>query len=266
MGSHTASVSIEERRKPIPSVAPGSPPAPPRPEGAPRRRRVPRGGKAGYAGEEATWSRDRLSRHHIITAHNFAESAESIEELELGDTEPEEKWRYRAYVTGAVLSASAYLEASINELYLELQKLSATGDPPLRDELALLLRAWPQIVRAPVLQKYQIALSVSDADQYNDTRPPFVDADSVMRLRDALLSYDPEWDDSRGRHQTLEKRLNKKFPPSPLVSSQRPWFPDRCLGAGCAKWAVLTVQLFHNDFCHRMAIPARPIVGGDAAT
>lgn len=224
---------------------------------------MPRSGKTGYAGAESTWSRDRLSRHHIITAHNFAEAAEALEERDLGDIAQEEKWQYRAYVTGSVLSAAAYLEASINELYLELTKISQTGDAPLRHELALLIRVWPQIVRAPVLQKYQLALSVADADQYNDTRPPFVDVDSLMHLRDALLSYDPEWEDGRGKHQTLEKRLLKKFPSSALVSSQRPWFPDRALGAGSAKWAVLTVQVFYNDFCNRMSIPARPIVGGE---
>ena len=44
-----------------------------------KRRGVPRGGKAGLAGEDATWSRDKLSRHHIISAHHFAKSAEVIE-------------------------------------------------------------------------------------------------------------------------------------------------------------------------------------------
>ncbi|MEO8194281.1 MAG: hypothetical protein ABI681_10560 [Gemmatimonadales bacterium] len=228
-----------------------------------RMRGVPRGGKAGYAGEDSTWSRDRLSRHHIISAHHFAESAEAIEDSDSDDIPQEEKWRYRAYVTASVLSAAAFLQASINELYLELQKLSESGQPQLRRELAELVRVWPQIVRAPVLQKYQHALSVADADQYNETRMPYVDADSLVRLRDALLSYQAEWDDSRGKHQTLEKRLAKKFPPSPLVSSQRPWFPDRCLGAGCAKWAVQTVQVFTNDFYQRMALPGRPLVGGE---
>ena len=248
----------------IPAIAPGENEEKPRKERRRlgKRRGVPRGGKAGLAGEDATWSRDRLSRHHIISAHHFAEAAEEIE-AQGGDVPQEDKWRYRAYVTASVISAVAYLSASINELYLEVRKLSQSGEPHVRRELDLLIEAWPRISKVQVLQRYQLALAVADADQYNPARMPYLDADNLIRLRDALLSYDPEWDDERGRHHTLESRLNKKFPPSPLVSSRRPWFPDRCLGAGCAKWAVETVQLFTNDFYQRMALPGRPLVGGE---
>lgn len=223
---------------------------------------APRGGRAGYAGEDATWSRDRLSRHHIISAHNFAESAAQIELKDPGETPTEEKWRYRAYVTAAVLSAAGFLEASINELYLELQKVTNSEDSHLRHELSLLVSAWPQIVTSPVLQKYQIALSVTDADTYNEDVTPFVEAEGLVRLKAALLSYTPDWEDSRGRLQVLEERLKDAFLPSPLVSASRPWFPDRVLGAGCAKWAVKSVQVFTNDFYKRMALPGRPLVGG----
>ena len=223
---------------------------------------APRGGRAGYAGEDATWSRDRLSRHHIISAHNFAESAAEIELEDPGETPTDEKWRYRAYVTAAVLSSAGFLEASINELYLELQKVTNSEDSHLRHELALLVSAWPQIVTSPVLQKYQIALSVTDADPYNEDVTPFAEAECLVRLKSALLSYSPDWDDARGRHHVLEERLKDAFPPSPLVSASRPWFPDRVLGAGCAKWAVKCVQVFTNDFYKRMALPGRPLVGG----
>jgi hypothetical protein len=115
-----------------------------------------------------------------------------------------------------------------------------------------------------VLQRYQLALSVADADQYNPDRAPYQDADSLIRLRDALISYDSTWTDDRGQIHALEDRIRKKFPASPLVSARRPWWPDRCLGAGCAKWAVKTVQIFTNDFYRRMSLPGRPLVGGEA--
>ena len=230
---------------------------------APDQSAAPRGGRAGYAGEDATWSRDRLSRHHIISAHNFAKSAEAIESEDPGEIPTDEKWRYRAYVTAAVLSAAGFLEASINELYLELQKVTQSEDSHLRHELSLLVNAWPQIAKSPVLQKYQIALSVTDADAYNEEVSPYADAENLVRLRDALLSYSSEWDDNRGRHQMLEARLKDAFPPSPMVSAQRPWFPDRSIGSGCAKWAVKTAQIFTNDFYKRMALPGRPVVGDD---
>jgi hypothetical protein len=229
---------------------------------APKRKRIPRGGKAGLAGEDATWSRDKLSRHHIISAHHFAEDARLIEAQE-GDIPQDEKWRYRASVTAAVLSAVAYLSACINELYLDVRKLGEGNESKMRMELDLLVKAWPRIARAQVLQRYQLALSVADADQYNADKKPYIDAENLIRLRDALLSYDTDWEDTKGQIQSLEARLKSQFRPSSLVSAHRPWFPDRCLGSGCASWAVLTVQLFVNDFYKRMSLPGRPIVGGE---
>ncbi|MEO5590144.1 MAG: hypothetical protein ABIS03_11205 [Gemmatimonadaceae bacterium] len=225
-------------------------------------RGVPRAGKGGLAGEGATWSRDRLSRHHIISAHHFAEGAEAIE-AHGGDIPQDDKWRYRAYVTAAILSSIAYLSASINELYLEVRKLSQSGEPHVRRELDLLLQAWPRIAKVQVLQRYQLALSVADADTYNPESMPYLGVHDLVLLRDALVSYDPDWSDDDSDQHPLEIRLKDKFPPSPLMSSQRPWFPDRCLGSGCAKWAVRTVQLFANDFYLRMALPGRPLVGGE---
>jgi hypothetical protein len=217
-------------------------------------------------GEAVIGGRDRLYRQHIFSAHHFSELAHVLEGRGSEDLSAEEKWRHRAYVIGAAFSASSFLEASINELYLELQNLSQSGHPRLPPrELGLLLRVWPDVVGSPVLHKYQVALSISDADNYDESRPPYIDADSLLRLRDGLLSCTPDWDDSRGKHRTLEKRLRTKFPPSSLAPASAPWFPDRCLGAGCAKWAVRTAQAFSDDFCRRMGIPARARVGREGA-
>jgi hypothetical protein len=210
-------------------------------------------------------ARDRLYRQHIFSAHHFAQSAQAIE-ADRSESTQDVLSRYRAYVTASIFSAGAFLEASINELYVELQNLTQAGHPRLpQRELALLRRVWPGVLGSPVLQKYQVALSVADSDSFDESRPPFVDAEGLLRLRDALLICTPEWHDSRGRHRTLEKRLRTKFPPSPLVGDDRPWFPDRCLSAGCANWAVRTAQAFSDDFCRRMGIPARARVGREGA-
>ena len=212
--------------------------------------------------EVAIASRDKLYRQHIFSANHFAERANTLEGREPGEITQDERWRHRAYVTGAVFSAAAFLEASINELYLELQNLSQSGQPRLPPrELALLTRVWPDVVGSPVLHKYQVALSIADADSYDESRPPFIEAESLLRLRDALLSSTAEYEDRRGRQRTLETRLRTKFAPSALASADVLWFPDRCLGAGCARWAVKTAQTFSDDFCLRMGIPVRARVG-----
>ena len=207
--------------------------------------------------EDQSESRERLYHQHLFSADHFATGAQNLEERGAGALSDEEICTHGAFVTGAVFSAAAFLEASITDLYLELQKLSQSGQRNLRRELAMLPRVWPEIVGAPLLHKYQLALSVADADQYNENRSPYFDAESLIRLRDSLLDYLPGWDDKRGHHHSLEKRLFTKFPPNPFAPENSPWFPDRCLSAGCARWAVRAAQFFSDDFCHRMAIPAR---------
>jgi hypothetical protein len=214
------------------------------------------------ASEAASGTRDKLYRHHIFSAHHFAERAWKVEAKRASEVSHQERGRHRANVVASVFAASAFLEASINELYRELQNLGQSADrrlPPR--ELALLSRVWPEVQGSPILHKYQVALSIADADSYDESKPPFVDADSLIRLRDALLSRSSEWKDKRGRPQTLEKRLRPKFPPNDLAPADAPWFPDLCLGAGCAKWAVAAAQSFSDDFCHRMGIPTRARVG-----
>jgi hypothetical protein len=212
--------------------------------------------------EELSESRERLYRQHLFSADDFARSAKAIEERGPGAVTDEEICRHGAFVTGAVFAAAAFLETSITDLYMELKKLSESRSN-IRRELAMLPRVWPEIAGAPVLHKYQLALSVADADQYNEGRSPFLDADSLIHLRDALLDYTPEWDDARGKHHSLQKRLEGKIPLNPFAPANSPWFPDGCLSAGCATWSVRAAQFFSDDFCHRMAIPARAQVGCD---
>ena len=96
----------------------------------------------------------------------------------------EDKWRHRSYVIATVFAATAFLEASINELYIELQNLGQSGTARLpAREIALLNRVWPEVSGSPILHKYQVALSLADADSYDESKSPYVDADSVLRLK-----------------------------------------------------------------------------------
>jgi hypothetical protein len=212
--------------------------------------------------EEVVASREKLYRQHIYAAHLFAERAQALELKKADEVSPEDQWRHRAYVTGTIFAATAFLESSINELYAELQNLgqSGSGRLPAR-EVSVLNRVWPDVAGSKVLHRYQVALSLADADAYDESQLPFSDADTLMRLREALLSSKSDWQDKKGRPHTLEKRLKGKFPLNALAATKSPLFPDRLLGAACALWAVRTVETFSDDFCHRMGIPARARTG-----
>ena len=202
-----------------------------------------------------------LYRHHLFAARHLSELACDIEKKHEGTSDPEIIRQHRAYVIGAILSAAAFLEASINELYLEVQDHEGNGEPRggRRRVLAVPAHFWSPEARPPILHKYQLALVVADAEPFDEGRAPFRDADGLIALRDALVHGRPEWRDQHGRRQNLQRRLRAKFSHNKLAREGEPEFPDRLLGAGCAEWAVRVSERFSSDFCHRMAIPARDL-------
>jgi hypothetical protein len=199
-----------------------------------------------------------LYRHHLYAARHLSDLACQLEQEHAGTADPAIVRRHRAYVIGSVLAATAFLESSINELYLEVQDhLMNDGSGGRRRVLSVPAHFWSSVARPPILHKYQLALVVADAEPFDEGRSPFREVDGLVALRDALVHGRPEWRDQHGRRQNLERRLRAKFKLNALAGTEWSEFPDQLLGAGCASWAVRVAERFSDEFCHRMAIPAR---------
>lgn len=199
-----------------------------------------------------------LYRQHLLAARQFATNARVLEHRGPDRVTAAGADRHRAYVTAAILASVAFLEASINELYFDLQELEpSNGTQPLNGLLARLPDVWPAAERSPILHRYQLALALADAERFDQARAPYCDAESLIQLRDALVHQQPDPDDGRARLRRLERRLKPRFAPNALAKPESPWFPHLCLGAGCADWAVQTAESFSDAFCQRMSIPAR---------
>jgi len=198
-----------------------------------------------------------FSRQHLFAAKYFARRSADIE-ASLANPSEEEKTQHRAYVTGAILSAIAYLESSVNEFYLEavdnnrntLGSLSASV-------VSSLASTWPRVESLAILDKFEEALNIASVAPFNKGNYLFQDAASLAKLRNALVHYKPEWDDQAIVHSNLEQRLVGRFKTNPFTPSGSLWFPHQCLGAGCASWSVGTATSFMDEFCTRMAIPRR---------
>jgi hypothetical protein len=68
------------------------------------------------AGVAVVLMRAYFSSYHLWGAQHFTQLAKDIEDQHSGDT-PTFNIKLQAYVTNAVLSATAFLEAAINEIY-----------------------------------------------------------------------------------------------------------------------------------------------------
>ena len=202
----------------------------------------------------------RFTRQHFLAARFFADSATSLESAisAAGLKEETRGPHHRAYIVGAVVSAVMGLEGCINEIYLDACDKSQTNLAGLAEgAMNLLALWWPVIESRPILLKYQHALLLLGKPVLPKGESPYQDTDSLILLRNALTHYKPEWDDSLDVHASLEARLTGRFALNPLSTEASLWFPHRCLGSGCAHWAVDTAEAFVRTFCVQLGIQER---------
>jgi hypothetical protein len=196
-----------------------------------------------------------FSKQHLAAADYFAREAEAVE---MAAAAQPDAVAHRAYVTGGIISAVAALESSINELFLEAADRNPHTLPGVPEAvLSRMAGLWPHIERNALLDKYQVALTLADKPRLDRGDAEYQHATSVVKLRDALVHYKPEWDDEAEVHAQLEKRLQSKFSGNPFAPPGSLWFPHVCLGSGCAKWCVKVVTDFSGEFCRSLSIPAR---------
>jgi hypothetical protein len=203
-----------------------------------------------------------LSRQLLATARLFVRHCAEIADREGQLDWPQPSWEAsRSYAIGAVVMAVSALEASINELYLEAVDGNTHALGALtREQIAQLEVLWESVDRTKNLAKYQLVLAVCGKERFNKGLEPYQSVDALIDLRNAVVHFKPEWDDELEEHARLEVRLARKFEDCMLASraqGRMVWFPGRCLGAGCAHWAVATVEHFVGEFCGRLEIRGR---------
>jgi hypothetical protein len=146
-------------------------------------------------------TRAYFSTYHVSSAKHFAELAEKIEQNHSGDDYFNHE--LRAYVTSSVISAVAFLESAINELYDDIAELHQNerkqqeqpgakfrGHRGFVKDLPVGVRekfnnAWTDTKRKPrpleresILKKYVEALSCAGATPFDKGGAPYQDANS----------------------------------------------------------------------------------------
>jgi len=150
----------------------------------------------------------------------------------------------RCYASACIMSATASLEALINELFIAHgSKLRAQ----LNDFEA---EFWGKggIERRPILDKYQHALDMLNTPRYDEQTSPYRDAWGLIELRNALVHYKPTWDPERQRQTELAEVLKDRFPLSPFPDTGSDFVTMKCMSAGCATWAISTVVALIGEF------------------
>jgi len=148
----------------------------------------------------------------------------------------------------AVDNASASRRAIVN----------FSGRRPRIRRPPILAEFWKIVERnSPILNKYEIALVACGVQAFEKGQDPFQSVDSLIEIRNALIHYRPEPSDDLRAHKKIEERVKSRFQLNPLAGTGSLWFPHRCLGSGCASWAILKVERFMTEFCQKLSIPSR---------
>lgn len=216
--------------------------------------------------------REHISPDLLFSAFNFAQMSSEIEAI----VEPPEKLllqKHQSFIISTLLSSVAFMEASINELYyVASDEVLEIGRMPVeyRNRLSAMWRVEKFSKSARILEKYQIALKLLGKEEFKKGYDPYQSAQLLIDLRNALVHYVPvttviRLDHNKVGNSELEKKLKNKFKTNPFVPKfpvfpanqperrfDYPFFPGRCLGYGCAKWASERSLSFVNEFFTRL--------------
>jgi len=160
----------------------------------------------------------------------------------------------QAYATGSIMSIVAYLESTINEFFSDCltktgnyQNYKGLGD----DIIENLNNYWNQINKKgkyiSILEKYLEAYKQIKGKEYQYDQNIL----DLIRLRNKLVHYEPKWQftGQNADDPYKIKGLEGKFPPNKFrENTPNPFFPDKCLGAGCALWAIDISEKFVKEF------------------
>ncbi len=192
-----------------------------------------------------------LSVLHLLSAASFSRTAKSIEDANSGKLFGEFWEGILAQSTAAVLTAVAALEAYANELFVDYSRIF----PDLRVEV--MARLWELYEQKPPLEKYEFALLLKQGQALDRGASPYQDVFALIKLRNALTHFKPEWEDEQVEHSKVSAVLKGKFAPSPFLGPSEPLFPKAWASHGCASWAVRSVVEFILDFERRASLASR---------
>lgn len=217
--------------------------------------------------------RTYYSIQHLKSCYLLIEESQKIEKSSLtvidGNERAELCSKNVAFVTGAIFSIIAFLEASINELLSDISNNDDRVKVIPTDNKKAIKTLWDKegkhdLEKWSVLKKYQKTLELLGKEKFDEASMEFDNLSILVELRNTLMHFKPEWNsihspylsENENQHK-LTSKLEGKFELSIFFrSTGNPFFPDKCMGYGCAEWALRNTVLFVDEFYRRIGIKA----------
>jgi hypothetical protein len=195
--------------------------------------------------------RVNLSINHLLSAAYFSRSAGAIENANV-DKEFGDFWEeIQTQAIATILTSVAGLEAYANELFVDHTQIF----PEIRSEV--MQKLWDLYELKPTIEKFEFALLLLNKPSINRSDALYQDIDVLIKLRNALTHYKPEWIDQQTAHAKLSKQLTYRASRSQYFPKSEPLFPRAWICHGTTKWAVSRISDFILYFEKQAAIPSR---------
>jgi hypothetical protein len=201
-----------------------------------------------------------FSTYHLFAARRAAAAAREIERAHDPEQHrPRFDINLRADVTTAVIDSAAFVEAFVNEVCTDI----ATGHNPdgrydaVPDAAAheITTQLGAVIRQESALDKYKLLFRAC-GQTFDKGRAPAQPVHRLFELRKSLIHYRPATMYADAESE-LERKLRGKFSDCLLLAgSGNPWWPDHCLGFGCARWAVTSALALTDHVADTLRIVA----------
>lgn len=205
------------------------------------------GGLMPIVGSAQARMRTNLALHQLLAACKASSRLTKIEEDNAGQPLGG-FWDDILYEALSVaLLTVASLEAYANELYFENAALSGTVPPAATSLIAELVE------RESILNKYDLAMGLSCRARLNRGANYVQNVDALIKLRNEVVHFHPQWDGPDSKHAHFSKKLNARFSPSPFLRDEE-LFPRAWASASFASWALKSTKQFMDRFCEESGI------------
>lgn len=183
-------------------------------------------------------TRVNLSIPHLVSAAFFSRRLGDLESENTGKEFGAFWDEIFAQGSAVVFAAVAALEVYANELFIDHREIL----PELRDEV--MARLWELYEQKQSMEKFEFALLLKRAPQFDKGSRPYQDIAALVKLRNALIHFKPEWFSEQVEHARLSAILAHRAKLSPFFPAAEPLFPRGWASHDTAVWAIESVVSF----------------------
>ncbi|SRR6266568_1187734 len=192
-------------------------------------------------------TRMNLAIHHLFAACRLAARVGEIERANAKEPFGEFWEEIFQNSLGVATLTVACIECYANELFFEASALGRVLNPTAAATVADL------VDNQSILRKYSVALAIRTGSELDFGISPVQGVDALIRLRNAVVHFRPEWFGEQDKHEKLSKVLQYKFKTSIFLSSE-PVFPRAWASHDFCVWALRTAVAFLAHFYERAGL------------